>query len=119
MRATYLGLYCVTPFVHHSFLTALFHVWLMSCVESLTLAIPFALSHNFQDAERHPVKNGKVCWYKSQVMIAPSRFQPKLQFLLDKINLCARLPLTPSPLSAHKKNHEPKLECCAGGDPKS
>jgi hypothetical protein len=71
MRATYLGLYCVTPFVHHSFATALFHVWLMSCVESLTLAIPFALSHNFQDAERHPVKNGKVCWYKSQVLLAP------------------------------------------------
>ena len=90
MRATYLGLYCVTPFVHHSFLTALFHVWLMSCVESLTLAIPFALSHNFQDAERHPVKNGKVCWYKSQVMLAPSRFQPKPQFLLDRINLNAR-----------------------------
>jgi len=44
----------------------------MSVVESLTLAIPFALSHNFEDAERDPIAesrvNGKaVDWYKSQV----------------------------------------------------
>eukprot|EP00960_Hanusia_phi_P066576 766427-Hanusia_phi.AAC.3 len=42
----------------------------MSVVESLSLAIPFALSHNFEDAERHPLDaaNGEpVDWYKSQV----------------------------------------------------
>ena len=47
----------------------------MSVVESLTLAIPFALSHNFIDAERHPVKNGKVCWYKSQVPPFPQKIK--------------------------------------------
>eukprot|EP00283_Hemiselmis_rufescens_P002090 CAMPEP_0173468700 /NCGR_PEP_ID=MMETSP1357-20121228/76986_1 /TAXON_ID=77926 /ORGANISM="Hemiselmis rufescens, Strain PCC563" /LENGTH=445 /DNA_ID=CAMNT_0014436925 /DNA_START=41 /DNA_END=1378 /DNA_ORIENTATION=- len=67
LRSLYLGLYCATPFYYHSWPTALAHVWLMAVSESLTLAIPFALSHNFLDSERHPVANGKTCWYKSQV----------------------------------------------------
>ncbi len=46
----------------------------MSTVESLALAIPFALSHNFEGAERFPVSTPDkrplgqpVDWYKSQV----------------------------------------------------
>lgn len=67
MRATYLAIFCVSPFFWHHWTEALFYVWLMSSVESLTLAIPFALSHNFLDSVRHPTEEGKVCWYKSQV----------------------------------------------------
>ncbi len=48
---------------------ALAHVWIMAVTESLTLAVPFAVSHNFVDADRHPVDHGKVDWYKSQVRI--------------------------------------------------
>ena len=48
------------------------HIWYMGVVESLSLAIPFALSHNFEDSERDPIaesrQSGKpVDWYKAQV----------------------------------------------------
>jgi hypothetical protein len=44
----------------------------MSVAESLTLAIPFAVSHNFEDSERDPIAESRltgqpVDWYKSQV----------------------------------------------------
>ncbi|EKX38201.1 hypothetical protein GUITHDRAFT_89468 [Guillardia theta CCMP2712] len=70
LRAFYLACTSLSPFYHHQWHTALLHVWFMSVVESLSLAIPFALSHNFEDAERHPLDAGNgepVDWYKSQV----------------------------------------------------
>jgi len=72
LRAIYCACVCMSPFFHHSPGLALLHIWYMSVVESLTLAIPFALSHNFEDSERDPIAesriNGKpVDWYKSQV----------------------------------------------------
>jgi fatty acid desaturase (delta-4 desaturase) len=44
----------------------------MGAAESLTLALLFALSHNFEQSERDPVatveKTGEpVCWFQSQV----------------------------------------------------
>lgn len=72
LRAFYVACTCASPFFHHTWGTALLHIWYMSVVESLALAIPFALSHNFEDSERDPIAesrvNGKpVDWYKSQV----------------------------------------------------
>ena len=72
LRLFYLTCTCAAPFLHHSPLLACGHIWYMGVVESLSLAIPFALSHNFEDSERDPIaesrQSGKpVDWYKAQV----------------------------------------------------
>jgi len=72
LRLTYCAMTCGSPLYHHSWGLALLHIWYMSVVESLTLAIPFALSHNFEHSERDPVAEARltgkpVDWYKSQV----------------------------------------------------
>lgn len=53
-------------------LTTFMHIMIMGAAESLTLAILFSLSHNFEHVDRDPTKNvrehnKKVCWFKSQV----------------------------------------------------
>jgi fatty acid desaturase (delta-4 desaturase) len=72
LRALYIGMNIVNPFFHHSPATALYHIWIMSTVESLFLSGLFSLSHNFEGADRYPVdhfeKTGEqVCWMKAQV----------------------------------------------------
>mmetsp|Transcript_48917 Transcript_48917/g.99880 ORF Transcript_48917/g.99880 Transcript_48917/m.99880 type:complete len:445 (+) Transcript_48917:57-1391(+) len=67
LRAFYIATTALSPFLYHAPMTALAHVWFMSICESLALAIPFALSHNFEHSERQPVAAGPVNWYKSQV----------------------------------------------------
>mmetsp|Transcript_50072 Transcript_50072/g.73545 ORF Transcript_50072/g.73545 Transcript_50072/m.73545 type:complete len:459 (+) Transcript_50072:25-1401(+) len=72
LRALYCCLSVFSPFFHHSWTTALMHVWYMSVVESLALAIPFAVSHNFEDSDRDPIAESRISgkavdWYKSQV----------------------------------------------------
>ena len=53
-RCSYIAAMVVSPFFHAPFLTAAGHVLLMGSVESLYLASLFALSHNFEGAERYP-----------------------------------------------------------------
>mmetsp|Transcript_21435 Transcript_21435/g.35487 ORF Transcript_21435/g.35487 Transcript_21435/m.35487 type:complete len:460 (-) Transcript_21435:107-1486(-) len=72
LRILYIYVNAVVPFQQHDFLTALGHVMLMGVASSLTLAVLFSLSHNFEHVDRDPTKdcreNGKqVCWFKSQV----------------------------------------------------
>ena len=72
LRVIYLLLNVVSPFYHHRWPTALYHIWLMSTAESLALSGLFSLSHNFEESDRDPtgiyVKNKEpVCWFKSQV----------------------------------------------------
>jgi len=73
IRAIYIYINIVTPFLHHGLsLTPLMHVWTLAVAESLMLSGLFSLSHNFLKVERDPTKNfrenGKtVCWFKSQV----------------------------------------------------
>jgi len=72
LRLIYILTNVVTPFLYHDWKTAIFHVVIMSISESLTLAIPFSLSHNFVNADRDPTashrKTGEqICWFKSQV----------------------------------------------------
>jgi fatty acid desaturase len=67
VRGVYLACVVGTPFYHHHWATALAHIWFMSVVESLTLAVPFALSHNFEDSNRYPTAAGQQCWYRMQV----------------------------------------------------
>jgi fatty acid desaturase len=72
LRILYIFVNAVTPFYHHSFSTALGHVLLLGVSESLSLAIPFSLSHNFENVDRDPTKAARetgepVCWFKTQV----------------------------------------------------
>jgi fatty acid desaturase (delta-4 desaturase) len=71
-RAIYLMMTVVAPFYHHHWQTAVYHIWIMSTVESLALSGLFSLSHNFELVDRDPTlphrKTGEtVCWAKSQV----------------------------------------------------
>lgn len=74
MKALYVYLNIIRPFTlagGFSF-TTLAQVWLMGASWSMTLAPLFVLSHNFEGADRDPLKSVKdsnepVCWYKSQV----------------------------------------------------
>lgn len=72
IRLLYIYWNCVTPFYYHGPLTAVGHILLMGCVESLALAVLFSLSHNFENSDRDPSatyrKTGeRICWFKSQV----------------------------------------------------
>ena len=72
LRILYFYLNVLTPFLHHGLLWEAFgHVMLMGISGSLTLAIPFSLSHNFENSDRDPTgsvnRTGPVCWFKSQV----------------------------------------------------
>merc|ERR1739848_561245 len=49
----------------------LLQVSILSASESLALAIPFAVSHNFEESLREPCEVGKTaCWAKTQVETA-------------------------------------------------
>jgi fatty acid desaturase len=73
LRILYICTNVVTPFLNHGITWAAFgHVMLMGVAESLTLAVLFSLSHNFENCDRDPTeefrKTGEpVCWFKSQV----------------------------------------------------
>jgi acyl-lipid (7-3)-desaturase (Delta-4 desaturase) len=72
LRLLYIVTNIVTPFYHTDPLTAFGQIMLMGVAESLTLAILFSLSHNFEHCDRDPTehfrKTGEpVCWFKSQV----------------------------------------------------
>lgn len=77
IRLYYIYVHVIHPFVNEGFhARVLFNVLLLGVAESLGLAVLFALSHNFVDADRDPTailekqKGGKaepVDWFKSQV----------------------------------------------------
>lgn len=73
LRLLYIYVNAVTPFLHgDNFVTSLMHVMVMGVSSSLTLAVLFALSHNFENSDRDPTKKFRetgeqVCWFKSQV----------------------------------------------------
>jgi fatty acid desaturase (delta-4 desaturase) len=67
LRVIYISCICISPIIHHGYYNAIFIILYMSIVESLTLSIPFAISHNFEESERFPIKEKSIDWYKSQV----------------------------------------------------
>ena len=72
IRAAYIYMNVITPFLWHSPKTALLHVYIAGVTGSISLATFFVLSHNFEGSDRDPTveyrKTGKkVCWYKGQV----------------------------------------------------
>lgn len=72
LRALYILTNVVAPLVHDRSWATVGQVLLMGVAESLTLAVLFSLSHNFEHVDRDPTqsarKNGEpVCWFKSQV----------------------------------------------------
>jgi len=71
LRLFYIYCNIIAPMQHHDIPTAIFHSLLMGFTSSWTLAVLFALSHNFMDSDRDPTeeyrKTGKpVCWMKAQ-----------------------------------------------------
>ena len=73
LRFLYICMNVISPFFRHDVGTAVYHIWIMSTVESLFLSGLFSLSHNFEGADRDPTleargKDGKpVDWFKAQV----------------------------------------------------
>jgi fatty acid desaturase len=73
LRLLYIYTNIVAPIQNQGFsLLIVGHILVMGVASSLTLAILFALSHNFENADRDPTyqsRNGgePVCWFKSQV----------------------------------------------------
>ena len=73
LRILYILMNVVSPFVHHGLtFEPLFHIWVMSTVESVMLSGLFSLSHNFEKVDRDPTLDFRtsgepVCWMKSQV----------------------------------------------------
>jgi len=72
LRVLYIYLNIVRPLQIRPTGTTLAQILFMGVVESLTLATLFALSHNFENADRDPTKSYRetgepVCWFKSQV----------------------------------------------------
>jgi fatty acid desaturase (delta-4 desaturase) len=73
LRLLYIYVNCVTPFQHDMPIwQAVALIMLMGVSSSLTLAVLFSLSHNFENSDRDPTADVKktgepVCWFKSQV----------------------------------------------------
>lgn len=74
LRLLYIYSNCIAPFQTQGFSWDIVgHIMVMGASSSLTLAILFALSHNFEDVDRDPTygtRHGKdegTCWFKSQV----------------------------------------------------
>lgn len=73
LRILYIYTNCIAPFVQQGLsLRVIAHIMVMGASSSLTLAILFALSHNFEHVDRDPTydtRNGgeQTCWFKSQV----------------------------------------------------
>jgi hypothetical protein len=72
MRILYIYCNIVAPLMKNPSLDVVGKILLMGVVESLTLSILFALSHNFEEVDRDPTcdarKSGEpTCWFKSQV----------------------------------------------------
>jgi len=74
LRILYIYTNCIAPFVNQGWNPNIIgHILLMGASSSLTLAILFALSHNFEHVNRDPTygtrsgNNEGTCWYKAQV----------------------------------------------------
>lgn len=74
LRVLYIYTNIISPFQRQGLSWTVFgHIMVMGAASSLTLASLFALSHNFENADRDPTysvrKEGgePVCWFKSQV----------------------------------------------------
>jgi len=79
IRVLYVYLNIVRPIMNaaassSSVLMTIVHILTMGAAESLTLAVLFSLSHNFEHVDRDPTKPLRekedvknVCWFKSQV----------------------------------------------------
>jgi acyl-lipid (7-3)-desaturase (Delta-4 desaturase) len=72
LRLYYIAVHVVAPVYQHG-VYGLLHTLVLGFTESLTLAILFSLSHNFEGCDRDPLhatkrdENGQVCWFTAQV----------------------------------------------------
>ena len=74
LRILYIYTNIIAPFVSQGFsLNIIGHILTMGAASSLTLAVLFGLSHNFEHVDRDPTyetRHGgddQVCWFKAQV----------------------------------------------------
>jgi len=122
IRVFYLLTNVVSCFIYHPPLTALYHIWVFSTVESLTLSCLFSLSHNFESVDRDPTKSKKeggepVCWAKSQVETSSTYGGFIAGYLTGGLNFQVEHHLFPRMSSAWYPHIAPKVrEICKKHD---
>jgi len=73
LRVLYIYTNIIAPFVKQGFsFTLIAHIMVMGIFSSLTLAVLFGLSHNFEHVDRDPTYDTRhggedTCWFKAQV----------------------------------------------------
>jgi len=99
--------------------TTILQILTMGASESLTLAVLFSLSHNFENVERDPVDTHKkgdgkpVCWFKSQVETSSTYGGGIAGALTGGLNFQVEHHLFPRMCSAHYPYIAPKVrEIC-------
>lgn len=85
----------------------------MGAVESLHLASLFALSHNFEGAERHPQANGTPDWFTSQVETSCTYGGAIAGWLTGGLNYQIEHHLFPRMCSVHYPTVQPIVEAAA------
>ena len=100
LRLVYLYLKCFSQFYHYDTITAMIYIIYSSFVSSLTLAIPFSLSHNFENVERFPSKKD---WYKSQVETSSTYGGKYIGYLCGGLNYQIEHHLFPNICHIHYK----------------
>lgn len=99
--------------------TTVMQILTMGAAESLTLAVLFSLSHNFENVDRDPVDTRKkgdrkpVCWFKSQVETSSTYGGGIAGALTGGLNFQVEHHLFPRMCSAHYPYIAPKVrEIC-------
>jgi fatty acid desaturase (delta-4 desaturase) len=119
LRLVYIAMNVVSPFYHHEPLTALYHIWIMSSVESVFLSGLFSLSHNFESVDRYPVDaynetGEQVCWMKAQVETSSTYGSFISGYVTGGLNFQIEHHLFPRMSSAYYPYIAPKVrEICA------
>lgn len=106
LRLLYIYWNVVTPFFFHKPLLAISHILFMGICESLTLALLFSLSHNFENSDRDPTaeyrKTGKkIDWFKAQVETSSTYGGAIAGYLTGGLNFQVEHHLFPRMCSAH------------------
>jgi acyl-lipid (7-3)-desaturase (Delta-4 desaturase) len=121
LRCMYIYIHVVHPFQFHGLgLRPLMDILILGFVESLTLAVLFSLSHNFEHVDRDPTEptkldgDGKVCWFKSQVETSSTYGGAISGYLTGGLNFQIEHHLFPRMSSAWYPYIAPKVrEVCA------
>lgn len=105
LRLLYIYWNVVTPFFFHNPLLAVSHILFMGTCESLTLALLFSLSHNFENSDRDPTAEYRKTGKKSRLVQGPGRD-------LQHLWWCNRwIPNRGTELSSRTSPLSPNVQC--------